>query len=124
VTPTQAKLVKRLEICKCAYKKHWTRSNSGFEKSIIQTALDAPVDVDRTALTRLFSQLALGDRKELLTFMTSIPRDEIVRIMTPPFESGRIIFRGPLLALIESCAVDTNVHGVTRISARAASWCG
>ena len=107
MTPTQAKLVNWLEMCKCAYKKHWTRFKSGFEKSIIQTALDAPVDVDRAALTRLFGQLALADRSELLTFMASIPRGEIVRIMTPPFESGRIIFREPLLALIEGCAVDT-----------------
>jgi len=68
--------------------------------------------VDRDALTRLFSLLALADRSELLTFMANIPRDEIVRIMTPPFESGKIIFREPLLALIESCAVDTNAHGL------------
>jgi len=110
MTQIQVKLVNWLEIWEGAYRKHWSRLKNGFEGSIIQGALDAPVDVDRDALTRLFSLFALADRSEFLTFMANIPRDEIVRIMTPPFESGKIIFREPLLALIESCAVDPNAH--------------
>jgi len=110
--PGRAKLVGWSGICEGAYNKYWGHFRNSFEKRIIEEALDAPVDMDRDALTRLFGQLALAERTELLKFVAQIPRDEFIHIMTPPFEFGRIIFREPLLTLIESCAVDTNIHGL------------
>jgi hypothetical protein len=111
ITPTQGKLYNWLKIYEGAYKKHGGRLKSGFRNSIIQEALRAPVDVDRDALTRLFSQLALADRSELLKFVASIPRDQFVHIMTPPIDSGKIVFRGPLLT-IRNCVVDTSAAGL------------
>ncbi len=120
MTQIQVKLVNWLEIWEGAYRKHWSRLKNGFEGSIIQGALDAPVDVDRDALTRLFSLFALADRSEFLTFMANIPRDEIVRIMTPPFESGKIIFR----RMKAMCAdADTAIRFTSRtICALLAKW--
>ena len=98
----RAKFVSWLETCNGAYKRHWSCFKDGFEETIIQGALVAPVEVDRFALTLMFRHPTLADRSELPTFIASVPSDEIVRIMTPPFESGNIIFRETLLTLIES----------------------
>jgi len=107
----QTKLISWRKIYEDAYEEHRCCLKEGFQRTVIRTALNAPVDVDRVALTRFFSELTL-DRSEFLTFMASIPRHEIVRIMTPPFESRGIVFREHLLTLIKSCTVGTNVRGL------------
>lgn len=98
-------------ICEVAVKKHQDRLKKGFGKSIIQGALDAPVDVDREAISRLFSQLTFADKSELPNFVASMPKGQIVQLMTPPIESGKIVFRESLI-LIQNCAVDTNAAGL------------
>ena len=107
----QYKLMKWLDICEDVVKKHHDRLMKGFEKSIIQGALDAPVDVDREAISQLFSQVTLADKREFPNFVASIPNDQIVQLMTPPIESGKIAFRESLI-LIRNCAVDTNATGL------------
>jgi hypothetical protein len=110
----QYKLMKWLDICADVVNEHQNslyRLRKGFEKSIIQGALDAPVDVDREAISRLFSQLTLADKNEIPNFVASIPNDQIVQLMTPPIESGKIAFRESLI-LIRNCAVDTNAAGL------------
>ena len=92
----------RPTIHEAPHKKHWDYLKNGFQKSIIQGALHAQVDVDRDALTQLFSQLALADKHELLKVVANIPRDKIVHVMTPPIESGTIVFREPLTAIRDS----------------------
>ena len=111
MTCIQTKLISWRKIYEDAYEEHRCCLKEGFQRTVIRTALNAPVDVDRVALTRFFSELTL-DRSEFLTFMASIPRHEIVRIMTPPFESRGIVFREHLLTLIKSCTVGTNVRGL------------
>ncbi len=101
----QLKLVNQLVKRENALKKHWNRLKDGCEKSIIQEALHAPIDVDQDALTRLFSQLALTDKSGLLNLVASIPSDEIVHVITPPIKSGKMVFREPL-TIIRNHVVD------------------
>ena len=107
----QGRLNTWLRICEVIFKKHQERFKNGFGKSIIQGALDAPVDVDREAVSRLFSQLMLADKNELPNFVASIPKGQIVQLTTPPIESGTIVFRESLI-LIRNCAVDANAAGL------------
>jgi len=104
-SPKQAKLQSWYESCEDAVKKYRYRLTAGLGKSIIKGALDAPVVVDREALTRLFDQLTLADKSELPKFVASIPKDRIVHLMTPPIESGKIVFRDQL-TLIRNCGTD------------------
>jgi Family of unknown function (DUF6535) len=99
-------------ICEDAYRKHWNRFRDGFQKRIIREALNAPVAVDRDALTRLFTHLTLADECELPEFMACVPREELIRIMTPPFDSDGIVFHDPLLALRRSYEAGAYVHGL------------
>jgi len=107
----QYKLKNWSDICEVAFEKHQGRLKKGFGKSIIQGALDAPVDVDREAISRLFSRLTLADKSELPNFVASMPKGQIVQLMTPPIESGKITFRESLI-LIRNCAADTNAAGL------------
>jgi hypothetical protein len=107
----QGRLNKWLGICEVAVKKHQDRYKKGFGKSIIQGALDAPVDVDREAISRLFSQLTLADKNEIPNFVASIPKDQIVELTTPPIESRKIVFRESLI-LIRNCAMNANAAGL------------
>jgi len=104
-SPKQAKLQRWYESCEDAVKNYRYRLTAGLGKSIIKGALDAPVVVDREALTRLFDQLTLADKSELPKFVASIPKDRIVHLMTPPIESGKIVFRDQL-TLIRNCGTD------------------
>lgn len=93
------------------YEKHWACFKDGFEETIIKGALVAPVEVDRHALTQMFKHPTLAERSELPTFMASVPSEEIVRIMTPPFESGQIIFDKTLLTLMKNkYRIDNNTR--------------
>ncbi|KAI9512163.1 hypothetical protein F5148DRAFT_52238 [Russula earlei] len=110
------KLLGWLNVWGEAIKKRRDHLKRGFGKSIIQGALDAPVDVDRKALTWLFSHLALADNTKLPQFVANIPRDEIVKLMTPPLEleSGKMkmVFREHLLTLLHNCAFGTPTIGL------------
>ena len=107
----QDRLSKWLEICGVVVKKHQDRLKKGFEESIIQGASDAPADVDRETISRLLSRLTLADKRELPNFVASIPKGQIVKLMTPPIESGKIVFRESLIS-IRNCAVDANAAGL------------
>jgi len=107
-SPRQHKVVNWSKILEDAVKKRRYRLKNGFGKGIIQGALDAPVDVDRKALTRLFGLFELAaDKSKLPKFMAAIPRDKIVEFMTPPIDSGKIVFRKPLLTLLRNNVVGT-----------------
>ena len=107
----QYRLMNWSNICEAAVEKHHDRLKKGFGNSIIQGALDAPVDVDREAISRLFSQLTLADKSELPKFVASMPKGQIVQLMTPPIESEKIVFHEPLI-LIRNYAVDTDAAGL------------
>ena len=92
-------------------RSYWARLKDGFEKSIIRGALDAPVGLDRATLIRLFGELALVGKNELLKFVASIPKGEIVRIMTPPFDSEEIVLKDNL-TFIRDCARDATAEGL------------
>ena len=92
-------------------RDYWARLKNGFEESIIKVALDAPVDVDRAVLTRLFDELILVGKSALVKFVASIPEGEIVRIMTPPIDSGEIVL-GYHLSVIGNCVLDTTTGGL------------
>jgi hypothetical protein len=92
-------------------RSYWARLKDGLEVSIIRRALDAPVGVDRTALMHTFGELALVGKNELVKFVASIPKDEIVRIMTPPIDSGEIFLKDHL-TFIRDCVIDTAADGL------------
>jgi hypothetical protein len=98
-----------LESCENTVNKSRRRLKDGFERHIIQAALDAPIDVDRKSLARVFN---LFDRSKLPGFMASIPRTKIIELMTPPIRNKKIVFRDPLLALL-NYAVGTPADGLT-----------
>ena len=89
-----------------AAHKHWEYFTDGFEKSIIRSAKNPLEDGDRNIITWLFSQLALYDKSKLQKLAANIPRKRI-RDLIPFIESGKVVLRGPLLALLRSCAADT-----------------
>ena len=111
MTSMQQKLLHWKDICKKSYDKHRKRLKDGIEESIIQMALQASLNVDHEALTRLFHELVLANENKLLEFVASIPRDKFVHtIMTPPIESGRIVLREPL-TIIRDYVVSKGVQG-------------
>lgn len=76
-----------------------------FEK-LLQRAQLAPVDADREALTRFFSMIELSESKTV-KFVASIPKDEIIKLMTPAANPGVIILCTPLLTVLRCYACDT-----------------
>lgn len=77
-------------------------------RNLLQRARNPTIDMDRRALTRLFGMISLSERK-ILKFVASIPKNKIVKLMTPPFKSGDIVFREPLLTVLRCYAYDTPV---------------
>ena len=111
-SPRQRHLVQWLED---AVKNQRDRLKKGFGKGIIQAALDAPVDVDLKALIRLFDLCArAGDKSKLPNLIASIPRDKLVEVVAPLIESGKIIFRDPLLTLLRNSAVGKHAFGLDK----------
>jgi hypothetical protein len=86
------------------YKRHL---KDGFRKTIVQEALDAPVQVDLKALTWLFRRPGLAENTKFQEFVANIPGNTIIQLMSGPVESGRIIFRDHLLTLLRSCTPGT-----------------
>jgi len=90
-----------------AARNHWQYVIGGFEKSIIQSATNPLEHGDRKIVTWLFRQLALYDKPKLRKFAANIPRSKI-RDLIPFIESGKVVLRKPLLALLRSCTADTH----------------
>ena len=89
-----------------AAQKHWQYFIGSFEKSIVQSAKNPLENGDRKIITWLFSQLALYDISKLRKLAANIPRNR-VRGLIPFIESGKVVLREPLLALLRSCVTDT-----------------
>ena len=91
------------------YEKHLQNIKDGFQRSIVQGALDAPKLVDHKALTRLFARGldGLAEYSKIQEFVPIIPGDTIVQLMSGPKESGRTVFHDRLLSLLRSCTPDT-----------------
>jgi hypothetical protein len=88
-----------------AARKHWQYVLGGFEKSIIQSAKNPLERGDRKIITWLFTQLALYDKGKLRKLAANISRSRI-RDLIPIIESGKVVLRKPLLALLRSCTTD------------------
>jgi hypothetical protein len=84
--------------------KHGKYLKGGFRFSIIQGALEAPVVVDVKALAWLLKLPAMAEKGKIQDFVVNTPGDVLAQLMSVPIESGRIIFRDHLLALLRSCA--------------------
>ena len=99
----------------CCQKKrdYWARLKAGSENTIIRGALEASVGVDRAALIQLFEELALVGKSELVKFVASIPKHEIVRIMTPPTDPGeKKVALGDQLTDVRDCLIDPAAGGL------------
>jgi hypothetical protein len=92
---------------------HWQYFTYGLEKSIVRRAVETLKDGDRGRVTRLFNQLALGDRKKFLNFAASIPRHKILDLILPV---DSVLLRGSLLALLRSSAAGIGERDVNRRS--------
>jgi len=111
---TQQKLLRWFGYFEESVKKHQRRLKDGFRESIIQGAINAPIGLDRKALTWLFRILALADKSKLSNFVASIPGDKAIELVTPPFDSGKIVFREPFLNLLQSYAAGPHVDGLEK----------
>ena len=83
--------------------KHERYLKDGFQRSIIQAALDAPVHVDLKALTWFFGLPGLAENSKFQEFVADIPGDIIIHLMSDPVKPGSYVFRDHLLALLRSC---------------------
>ena len=88
-------------------KKHKRHLEGGSRGSVVQAALDAPELMNLRALTWLFRRPSLAENSKFQEFVTNIPEGTIVQLMSGPIESGRIVFRDHLLALLRSCSPGT-----------------
>jgi Family of unknown function (DUF6535) len=79
----------------------------GLRQSTARAALETSEIVDLKALAWLLKLPALAEKSRIQDFITNIPGVTIVQLMSVPAESGRIIFRDHLLALLRSCAPGT-----------------
>lgn len=83
------------------------RLKDGLRQSTARTAVETPEILDLKALAWLLELPALAEQNRVQDFITDIPGDTIVQLMSIPTESRRIIFRDHLLALLRSCAPGT-----------------
>lgn len=103
----QQKLTRWLNSIDNSLDKHGEYFKDGFRFGIIQGALEAPVDVDVKALTWLLKLPAMAEKGQFQDFVVNTPGDMLAQLMNVPIESGRIVFRDLLLALLQSCASHT-----------------
>jgi Family of unknown function (DUF6535) len=87
--------------------KHGKYLKDGFRFSIIQGALEAPVVVDVKALAWLLKLPAMAEKGKIQDFVVNTPGDMLAQLMSVPIESGSIVFRDHLLALLRSCVPHT-----------------
>ena len=79
---------------------HWRFLKDGLEESIVHRAVETLRDGDSERITRMFNQLAMGDKDKLLKFAASIPRYIIPNLIP---NIGFDPFRESLLVLLRSC---------------------
>ena len=103
----QRKLTQWLESIENVVNKHRRCLRDGLRESIVRVSLDAPDAVDLKALAWLLKRPALAEKTRIQDFIANAPGDTIVQLMSVPTESGSIIFRDHLLALLQSCAPGT-----------------
>jgi hypothetical protein len=103
----QRKLTQWLNTIDSSLDKHGKYLEDGFRFSIIQGALEAPVVVDVKALAWLLKLPAMVEKGKIQDFVVNTPGDMLAQLMSGPIESGRIVFRDHLLALLQSCAPHT-----------------
>jgi hypothetical protein len=103
----QRKLTQWLNTIDNSFDKHGKYLKDGFRFSIIEGALEASVVVDVKALAWLLKLPAMAESGKIQDLVANTPRDMLAQLMSGPIESGRIIFRDHLLALLRSCAQHT-----------------
>ena len=108
-SPRQRKLLYWLDSCEKAIRKHWRCVMDGFEKSIINEAINRQGE-DNRIIAWAFRLLSLSDKSKLRKLAASIPRHRILDLIRP-VESGNIVLRDPLLVLLRSCE-DTHATGL------------
>jgi hypothetical protein len=91
----------------------WQYFTDGLEECIFNRAVEAPEGDDHGRLTRLFNQLALGDRRTFLEFVTSIPRHKILDLI---LSVEPVLLRGSLFALLRSSLAGIGKVDVSRRS--------
>lgn len=106
-TLRQRKLTEWLDGIENSFDKHRMCLRDGFRASIVRGALDAPVVVDLKALAWLLKLPALAEKSKFQGFVSNIPGEIVIKLMSTPIESGRIVFRDYLLTLLRSCAPGT-----------------
>jgi Family of unknown function (DUF6535) len=103
----QRKLTQWLSSVDNSLDKHGKYLKDGFRFGIIQGALEAPVVVDVKALAWLLKLPAMAEKSKIQDFVVNTPGDMLAQLISGPIESGRIVFRDHLLALLRSCASHT-----------------
>jgi hypothetical protein len=119
----QRKLTQWLNTIDNSLDKHGKYIKDGFRFSIIQGALEAPVVVDVKALDWLLKLPGMAEKGKIQDFVVNTPGDMLAQLMSGPIESGRIIFRDHLLALLRSCAPHTVELGDEYVRRRRLSVC-
>jgi hypothetical protein len=100
----QRKLTEWLEGAESHLDEQRRRLKDGLRQTTARAALETPEIVDLKALAWFLKLPALAEKTRIQDFITNIPGDTIIQLMSTPTESGRIIFRDYLLALLRSCA--------------------
>ena len=108
----QRTLTRWLEGVENSLDKHRRRLKDGFRLSIVQGALDAPVDVDNKALIWLLDQPVMAEKSKIQDFIANAAGDTITQLMSVSNVSGRTVFRDHLLTLLRSCAPDSGTVGL------------
>ncbi|KAI0268968.1 hypothetical protein BGY98DRAFT_1101359 [Russula aff. rugulosa BPL654] len=91
-------------------KTQWRYLKYGLEKSIVKHNNISKRDGDQKMVIPLFSLLALGDKKKILEFAASIPRDRVLELL-PPSVSEKCLLRESLVILLRSSAPVTGATG-------------
>ena len=87
--------------------KHWEYLKGGFQSSIIQGALEAPVVVDVKALAWLLKMPVMAEKGKFQELAVNTPGYMLAKLLSQPIKSGNFGFRDHLLALLQSCAPHT-----------------
>jgi hypothetical protein len=103
----QRKLTQWLDGIESVVNEHRRCLRDGLRESIVRVALAAPDAVDLKALAWFLKRPALAEKTRIQDFIANTSGDTIVQLMSGPIESGSVVFRDHLLALLRSCAPGT-----------------
>ena len=115
VTPSgQRQPAESLKICYRAVEdcRQRFKHNLNPVSRLISRAKEATMDVDRKALTQLFDLLSPADESKTSNIVACIPREKMVELVAPSTESGNVVFRQPILTVLQSCADGTRTAGL------------